>query len=518
MPPSSSHGAPRVRAGLVRDLLAGLASLLLLSLPVPGSASVLDDTPYGTDPAFLGGAIGGDAYAANLTGSNRNSTARRVALGSNGEVIVASLVKQPGGAQSNGLWNLGLARYAQDGTRLTWSNPGPAYGHFNNQYVVYPNAAGALYREIRGLVRVNDNLVVLVETQSTAGPDLTVMVFGMDGGFRAGLTPFLLEYSEGGALAHYPGNGGEQIVVVGNILTPGGPARSRPVFRRYQLATSGVLTAQTPRVDLAMPGCVNAGWECFVTAVASTTGLFTDTPRIYAAGIYRAPEPANEFALVGRFDAGGNRSAGFNPSNVIYSLTDTAVGIGYTRPVDLGLRERHFPSNDQLFLLAAISRPCRPGAVLNKIDHVGASSATVRFGGSAATGQICSLVGRTSDYPTAVEVAADRIAVVGYSETTPLLVGSDTVVDGSLAVFDNSLTSGAMSMLDMRDFSYPIGGPREQYFVPWGLTAGAGAGRFTAVGSLRYPDRDEVPANLRGKFYTAITRFRPDRIFGTGLD
>jgi hypothetical protein len=494
-----------------------IVASLALALPSLAQPSVLDDTPYATDPEFQGGAIAGDAYAANLTGANRNSTARRVVLGSNGETIVASLVKQPGGAQTNGLWNLGLARYSATGARLTWSNPGPAYGHFNNQYLVYPNGAGALYREIRGLVRVNDNLVVLVETQSTAGPDLTLMVFGMDGSFRAGLTPFLLEYSEGGALAYYPGNGGEQIVVVGNILTPGGPARSRPVFRRYQLATSGVLTAQTPRVDLAMPGCTNASWECFVTAVASTTGLFTDTPRIYAAGIYRAPEPANEFALVGRFDADGNRSAGFNPSNVIYSLTDTAVGIGYTRPVDLGLRERHFPSNDQLFLLAAISRPCRPGAVLNKMDHFGVSSTTVRFGGSAATGDICALVNRTSDYPTAVEVAASRVAVIGYAQTAPLL-GGEPVVDGSLTVFENSLTSGAMSMLDMRDFSYPIGGPREQYFTPWGITAGDGAGRFTAVGSLRYPDRDEVPANLRGKFYTAITRFRPDRIFGNGLD
>jgi hypothetical protein len=111
------------------------------------------------------------------------------------------------------------------------------------------------------------------------------------------------------------------------------------------------------------------------------------------------------------------------------------------------------------------------------------------------------------------------VAAIGYSEIEPLL-GGETAVDGSLAVFDNALSSGAMTLLDQRDFSYPIGGPREQYFVPWGLTAGAGPGRFTAVGSLRYPDRESVPANLRGKFYTAITRFRQvgEAIFGNGFE
>lgn len=505
---------------LPRTLLWIIASLAL-TLPVLAQARMLDNTPYATDPDFQGGAIAGDAYAANLTGVNRLSSARQVVLGNNNEIIVASLVKQPGGGQSNGLWNLGLARYSQNGMRLTWGGVGSAYGHNGNQYVVFPNSATALYRSIRGMARIESHLVVLLEVQTAGGPDLSLQVFGLDGSHKSGLNPFLVEYSEGGGVVTFPGNNGQnQVVVVGNMLTPSGAARSRPVFRRYQLSASGNLTAQTPRTQLAMPACGNSDWECYVTSVASTTGLFTDSPRIYTAATYRGPQPGNEFAVVSRFDGNGNRDIGYNPSLSRFSLNDGSTGgIGYTRAVDLALRERHFPSDDQIFLLTAISRPCRPGAALNKINHVGDSTATMRYGGSTATGETCSVFNRTSDFPTALSVAGARVAAIGYSEFQPLL-GGEAVVDGSLAVFENSLTSGALSLLDQRDFSYPIGGPREQYFVPWGLAAGAGPGRFTAVGSLRYPNRDDVPANLRGKFYTAMTRFRQvgPPIFANGFE
>lgn len=516
-----SHPHPHPTATRRPGALLRTLATLALALPLLAQARMLDDTPYATDPDFQGGAIAGDAYAANLTGPNRISTARRVVLGSNNEVIVASLVKQPGGAQSNGLWNLGLARYSQNGSRLAWGGVAPEYSHNGSQYVVFPNSASALYRSIHGMVRVENNLVVLMEVQTAGGPDLSLQVFGLDGSHKGGLNPFLIEYSEGGGLVTFPDNTGQnQVVVVGNMLTPTGAARSRPVFRRYQLSAGGNLSARTPRTQLAMPACANSDWECYVNAVASTTGLFTDSPRIYTAATYRGPQPGNEFAVVARFDGDGNRDLDYNPGLANFSLNDgSSGGIGYTRAVDLGLRERHFPSDDQIFLLTSISRPCRPGAALIKISHVGFSTATVRFGGSSATGEVCAVLNRTSDFPTALRVASTRVAAIGYSEIEPLL-GGETAVDGSLAVFDNALSSGAMTLLDQRDFSYPIGGPREQYFVPWGLTAGAGPGRFTAVGSLRYPDRESVPANLRGKFYTAITRFREvgEAIFGNGFE
>lgn len=514
--PHPHSTATRLLAALLRTL-----ATLILVLPLLAQASMLDERPYATDPDFQGGAIMGDAYAANLTGPNQLSTARRVVLGAGGTVYVASLVKHPGGAQSNGLWNLGLAHYSQEGTRFIWSAAGSPYSHFNDQYLVYPNSPNALYRAIHGMVRVENNYVVLVEALTAGGPDLTLLVFDVFGNFKTSLKPFLAAYSEGGGLVTYLDTTGQnQVVVVGNVLVRDGAARSRPEFRRYQLAADGILTVRTPRTQLAIPPCANPEWECYVTAVASTTGLFTDSPRIYTAATYRGPQPGNEFAVVARFDGDGNRDIAYNPGLARFSLNDGSPGgIGYTRAVDIGVRERHFPSNDQIFLLTAISRPCRPGAALIKIDHAGSSTATERYGGSSATGDACALLNRTSDFPTALSVASTRVAAIGYREFLPLL-GGEAVVDGSLTVFDNALSSGAMSLFDQRDFSYPIGGPREQYFVPWGVTAGAGPGRFTAVGSLRFPNQVAIPPGFRGKFYTAITRFRQvqEAIFGNGFE
>lgn len=90
---------------------------------------------------------------------------RKVAQRPDGDIVVAALVKNPNGNQTNGSWNVGLVRYSADGNTLrTWSNPG-VYGSSVNHFVVYPKSDSASFTWIQDIKIVNAFILVSTNNQ-----------------------------------------------------------------------------------------------------------------------------------------------------------------------------------------------------------------------------------------------------------------------------------------------------------------------------------------------------------------
>lgn len=504
------RAAPGARSAV--PFATAFATAFAFALAGPAAASPLDTDPFAADRSFNGGQFYTDGFAtspASTPGNHFYYEGKKVARLGNGDVVVAALAKSPTGTQSNGLWNIGLVRYDAGGQRVTWSGVQPEYAHHNGEYVIYPKTDTATLTSIDDIKAIGDKIVVLA-TKRFAGSetdyDTQLYVFEDSGFYLTQIAPFGTSQSTelGGALATYRTPAGDYLMVVGTTFASGW---GRGVFRRYLFGASGYST-ETGIVPLNTSACWNTAMQCHAHALATSSSLLaTAVPRVYVAYAFRVDANDDWDLAVSRIDVNGVGSPSWDPNNVHWNTSDggdlrnSPVGMA-VRMTGLGLPNN--PFRDEIYVAQEISRRCRPGAAVTKFDHDGVPTGTVRFGGSNLEGVLCTTLDPASDYPRAIAINGARLAMIGFTE-------DDGRYNGTLAILDTDLT-----LRDFRDFSYPIGGPRQRESGLWGLVAN-GDGTFTATGDARWPNSDPVVIGLRGRTQAITARFASDRIFGNGL-
>ncbi len=502
--------------------------------------SITGNQPYAADPSFASGQYIEDAFASTQDQPDNNAffEGKKVARMGNGDIVVAGLVKKPNGTSPvNGYWNIGLVRYNASGTlRLAWPNPNPAYAHFNNQYVVYPNNTETPnYDGIEAIQVVGDKIVVAASWRfnGTDDHDSIILVFGTDGSLKSrtdvGSNSALAE-NVGGMAAYrvgLPGTGTTSVVVaLTQAIRPSvGGSIGRPKFRRYTLETNGSLTAQTGLVALDTHGCANITHDCRSVGIALTQPNLSLNPSIYVLNRAYVPNGNPGWAITvskvthegiaapdwtgERFRYYGGYSGG--SSNLAYGIAVRTLGLGLPGS----------PYRDQIFVMSSIERACRDGILVVRLDDAGEAVKSEYFGGNnyAST---CGLVPDAEHWPIAIALSGDRLAIAGYARhTVPLQTGGERITyNGAFAVVDITGTS-TLDLLDFRDFPFPVSGSQDfRHTALRGITPTAN-GAFVVTGEIRFTDDAWVPPNLRGKTRVGtlgIAPFVVDSIFANGFD
>lgn len=493
----------------------------------PPYLTSLDDDPYGTDPAFNHGLYYRDDFAVNLSGANQSSRAFKTAKLSDGSFVVAALVKNPAGNQTNGYWNLGLLRYSATGQRLQWSNPDSAYAHFNDEYVVYPKSPTVHYRHIRDVKAIDGRIVVLLENQFAGGSDTDalVAVFGEDGSHKDTESAFQTSSADfAGGLAVYRTSAVgsvPQVLVTGSVQQASGIRR--PYFSRFDLESDGSLTRRIGPKVLNTHWCDDASRDCRPAGIAlGNRGLFF-APSIYVVNRYyqTATDQQGWSIAITKITSNGDADPDW-PGLWWYNTEDGSGGAHYVWPVDIavkttGLGLPSSPYRDQIYVISEFGRSCGNGVLASRFDENHGYVEWAIFGGSAASGALCSAIGSPADYPHAVAIDGNRLAIVGHGTYEPLAIPGqpvpEPVTDAWVAVAD--ISDGGLAIRDMRDFSYVNADNRTHHSGLWGI-ASAGSGRFVVTGDGRYKESDA--AVFAGKQFMLTLGIAPDRIFGDGFE
>ncbi len=506
---------------------AARIALLAAAFTLHAQLALALPEPYTVDRNYAGGSFTDDAFASGSTQPNAYFLGKKV-LRVNNDVVVAAMVKFPNGNQTNGMWNLGLVRYNASGTeRLTWNNPSPSYAHYLDQYVVYPNSANGLVRNIQDVRALGDRLYVLVDEQYTAAINLSIArvhVFDLDGRFISSVIPFSANgvgvadtANLAGGLATYTDiiANKRYLVVTGTRFLAGGHGRG--VFTRYEIVDDGGLGPSTAMVPLNTSACWNPAWECHVRAIEANS-LFS--PKFYVAMAYRASTASTNWNIVvSRIDSNGAGDSSWDPNNVSWSIGDGGDG----RDWPMGIEVRTPPSQgafrDEIYVVSESSRACQTGIGVIRFDHDGARVGSRLLGGDGSVGTACGGFSRRFDRPQAIVANATntptldaRLAIVGY---TGLSFITEPQSNATLTVLDADLQT--RGTLDVR---YPVedtAGFGSRMPALYGVVSD-GARSFTATGSLAWPPYMEVPANLRGKMNVATIRFAGDGIFMHGFE
>lgn len=500
--PSARNGAGRWLAAVLA--LAGVAQV--------ASASVLDMDPFWTDRGYAGGALAPDGFATSpavIDDNNLYYEGKQLVRRGNGDVVVAALVKAPSGAQSNGLWNIGLVRYNAAGSRLVWGDASPGHGHYGDQYIVYPNTATATITQIVDIKEIGNYIVVLANKRFGGSPtdfDTQMYVFEDDGFYLAEIAPFDTSSAAqlGGGLATYSSGGEDYLMVIGTDFVSG---HGRGVFRRYRFGESGYAT-ETGIVPLNTSGCWNPAWECHARAIVTASNPFAvGAPRVYVAHAFRANAAQDWDMVVSRMNVDGEGSNTWDPNNIAWDTSDGGdhnnTPIAMTaRTTGLGLPAS--PFRDHIYVMQQVSRSCRAGSAVTEFDHDGGTVGTLRFGGSSADPVLCNLVQPGHDYGTDMAMEGTRLGISGFTERNGNYEGTVAIVD-----------TGRV-LRDMRDYTWPIGGARERHSALQGIV-GNGDGSFSVTGDARWPNDNSVVVGLRGRTQVITGRVKSDRIFGNGL-
>lgn len=480
-------------------------------------------TPYVIDPGVHGGEYIEDAFGANQGSATNYFLGRKVAQLPGGDVVVAALVKNPNGNQTNGFWNVGLVRYSANGnTRRTWANPG-SYGSSANQYVVYPKTDTATYTWVQDIKIVNSFILVSTNhdfNQTGGDSDVQILVFDLNGQYKSTYVPFgtsdreyiggMEGYSSGSPASTYS-------IVVAATVVPVAGGVPRPIFRRMTLGSTGSLSDVTGKVPLNVAGCANTADDCEVKAIAlAYPPLFINgTPSVFIAAVRRAGSTSAEANIsVLKVSVSGVADASWSSTTWNTSpggnRADIPFGIG-VRTSGLGLPAS--PTVYTVYVASYIDRQCKPGISIlrQSTQDNGATAVTVRYGGSDSTDPaICALFA-SSDYGAGVAMQDGRFAVVGYNSAPVLGAGEDRV-NAEMAVFDD------LNLISFSQYPYPTHGPRERHSGFWGVV-GTGSGKFVAAGDNRFRDASDVSVNLRGKNSVAVLGLmEDDTIFANSFE
>lgn len=495
----------------------------------PAAVAGLTDEPYSADPGFHGGEYIEDAFFANQNGATNYFDGKKVVRLGNGDIVAAALVKNPNGNQTNGLWNIGLVRYDAAGAqRLAWSNAG-TYAHAGGQYVVFPKTDTANYSWIQDIKAIDGKILVAVNLNFGGSDDIDtqILVFGEDGSFKDEERAFGSGAAEyvGGMEVYQPAqiSSKPQVLVVATSAPrdSAGGGIGRPQFRRYSLEAGGALTDETGVLALNTHWCADVGRDCRPAGIALGFRGFLNTPSIYVVNRYYQPaadQPGWSVAVT-KIDPNGSADSSW-PGNWWYQREDGTPGAHRNWPVAIAVRTSGLglpvsPYRDSVFVISETDRPCGNGILALRFEYDGSLSPGRIFGGSNASGALCTAIGRPTDWPVDVALSGDRLAVAGFGRTHSIVIGGEASTNAFVAILDTT-NAGAPALLDLRDYTYPIRGARERHSGFWGITPTEN-GRFVAVGDSRFRTADSVPESLRGKTSVALLGIAPDRIFGNGF-
>ncbi len=128
--------------------------------------------------AWGSGGLYGERYASSSSGTYRGIKAARL---STGETVVVGLVQ----FSPDGTRQLGISKRAANGDRVIWSGVSSDFGHFNQQYIIYPNAVSTLppIYSVHDVKVVGSRFYVLVTGKLTT-PNIyapNVLCFNNDG-------------------------------------------------------------------------------------------------------------------------------------------------------------------------------------------------------------------------------------------------------------------------------------------------------------------------------------------------
>ena len=511
--------------GMRHRFCAGLWAAAMLWLLVGGLAQA--QVPYAADPAFANGQWIGDAFWSNQAQANNSFVGRKVARMSNGDLVVAALVKNPNANQTNGFWNIGLVRYNAAGTqRLQWSNVSPVYAGANNEYVIFPKTNTAYFSGIKDIAVIDDKILVAVNHHSGGSDDVdtNIVVFGTDGSFKTNQLIFgnanKAEYVGGMAVyrtGSTPGTSTNHVVVVATEATRPSQGNSigRPIFTRLTLNASGTMQDVTGRVALNTHWCATITRDCRPADIALG----------YAAELGVGP---SIFVLNRAYNLGwgfvvtrvsGNGVANESWSGMWDEVYETGSGAGGNSAVALAVRSAGgvlgSPRTHTVFVATEIERACTKGMAVKRYNTDGTApvGGYTIFGGSNATGIGCTAGLNATAYPFDMEINGNRLAVVGYDRWQPqtVLPGQPTPRardDALVAILDASVTTGAVPLLDFRRYPSPISGSQDtRDTILWGIVPTT-EGRFVGVGDVRY--RDGVPnINASSQYYVGTLGIAP---------
>ncbi|MEO7432644.1 MAG: hypothetical protein ABIR62_11610 [Dokdonella sp.] len=510
---------------------------------------------YVPDPTWNNGQMYVDNFASSGFDYRRG---QKVAEGDNGDVITAGVV--PGIGAAAGHTKLGLVRYNHAGVRQTWSNAG-ANGSNSNQYVITPCNSDAWcgdVKDVKGIYRFGSRIYVLADTegfnlrpignppvpQRFAVSAVEILVFGLDGSFHGTTTVDSEAYANDGSRSVYGGG----IAVFDNLSFPpvttlvyagtGITEVYRPRYARFNVESSGALTALTAAMEPAFGGLCAPGDYCQFTGIATGGRIGTaNPPRIYISGLRWHPGPgAGQIGWAAGWDlfVASVNSSGTARTNFATNGLYTTEGIGsQSAGQKIAVRSSFgVNGNDEIFVVGDVELACRNGIALIKLNQDGTPANTfgnngkVMYGGSDQTNlAMCNLgwLNRSirSDFPTDIVYANDALGVAGLNIYGPGVVCvsgqpcPEDNVDGEVAVIDAN--TGAINSWRGYAYSDTVGGPRTRHSGFFGIST-TGDGTFSVAGDVRY--LQSAPADRAGKQVFATLRVAPlsDVIFKYGFE
>lgn len=490
-------------------------------MPAPWEPTVitaLSDMPYTPDSGFNNGNYFIDEFSANPNGNNYFE-GKKVARLSNGDIVVAALVKNPNANQTNGYWNIGLVRYNTAGQRVLWTNGGQ-YAHVNGEYIVYPKTNDSRFSWIQDIKVAGDKILVAANSSYTGGDvDTRIIVFGTDGSYKASANPFgsataTAEFVGGMdtwsylvAVPGQPTTTVTQVVIVGT-RAPSAGGLGRPLFRRYTLNADGSLSGGTGEVALNTHWCTTTSRDCRPAGI-TVAGVFNPNIYVVNRGIDTSYSPARECATVTRLDSNGVADSSW-PSLYCDAYDDGSdTAIKYNRAQAIAVEPGATATQDHVFVLSEIQRQCRNGAQVTHFRGNYAAAGRTVFGGTPG---LCPAV-KTADFPVDMVLSGGKLAVVGFNQVQVL--SFDPSYTGWVAFLDASLVTG----VPLRGFTdYPMpNGADYRYTALRGIAPDLN-GKFVVTGDGRFPNTPSVPESLRGKNAVATLVIAPDRIFGHGFE
>lgn len=484
--------------------------------------------PVALDPSFGGSGTIYDGFGTTYQlpspwpSQSTDKNAHRVIRTSDGGAIVAALVPALDATTSPTTFNLGLARYSANGTRVKWTLAQSQYTDANKNWLVYPNVAAGNLTAIHDLQEFDGYLYIIVTRRySASDTDAHVIKVKLDGSYVNRFYPLNGNEEEAGAgLVFDKGTFENRMLFVGRRIDADG--KWSTVLKRYSVSAGNTL----PTLDTGFGGsgektlrfnaCGAAGNQPCSTAagrVAYVPGstILNGRTVIYVAGDMRVT--ANELhTFVYKLDMNGNldttwaynggghavRDIGGRRNNELYGLTLGDQSCTAGSPPLYITDCRH-----ELFLTVAAESPdpnCKWDIAVAKLKTDGyyllSFGSNGWVGGPPVGGSglaTCSAF-RPSTKPVAAFLHGQRLVVAGNQSS--VVFGAS----GVLKIYD--ATSGALHFSD----SYRA--DNQDTYFRW--VEKAGTDSFYVAGTVTDPT------------WVTTSRFRivpiTDHIFSDGME
>ena len=495
-------------------VLAFAAFTSLVTAPRIARADFSFDPAYNTN-YFI------DAFATGEGGGAFRYGYRLTTL-ANGDIVVAGQMRFPNDPLGAEFSNVGLVRYGPSGLRKTWTGPAGPYSWFNQQYVVYPNAANGSSGDSRinfvaDVAQADGKIYVLVERTYEFAPfdaDTAVLVFNDDGSFREQRLVLGSSSSERAVALDVRETGISSKPVAVTVL--GRFDFSDFTVAKFIEAADGFLATDFSfnsglPLTITLPPC-SSDPVCVISPVdiARPDRLFgLDAEPIYILGTAFLGGSDTDMVVI-KILANGtiDTSWGINGQRFIAfdqpgsSLSDQASALVVSSTT------AHSGFDDTVWVAGTVSRSCKPGIGVTKLQPNGQFDLTfggngrVVYGGSTETGSICELDAALD--ASDMTLQEGELAVSG--STSALDQGGIQRRDGALLrVGANSATQRGLVGLPLLQNGNRVG---DSY--AYGI-ANAGSGRYLVSGFGEWP-------GVFNSLYLSARLWLADRIFANSFE